>query len=331
MQKVAPDDPQNWDLHKFFTELYNYCFPIDYKQRTRLRLENMYQGPGQSVSEYIHELQELFNMVGDIPQRHKVIKLWYSLKSKIQKIMWKDGLHPDESTWEEVVAKAEMIEIADSVLDPRDCRYVQAGPSAPRTSGSQTNLGAPGASKNKQGLLSRSLMMSPSSHENRAGSNPQYTPNNQFRRGSGRYQASNRGRSFNDRQNQSLWPPSANTSTSASITNRGNTNYNGSKRLTEREMAELRAARKCFNCKEQGHTSRNCPNSVCSATNRPPGVPSYSMDMTLVEQLSDSDEMLESVPLGYLGILMNHVPINYEPEDWRKHFPIWQNWGLTAR
>ena len=33
MQKVAPDDPKNWSLHKFFTELYNYCFPIDYKQR----------------------------------------------------------------------------------------------------------------------------------------------------------------------------------------------------------------------------------------------------------------------------------------------------------
>jgi hypothetical protein len=34
--------------------------------------------------------------------------------------MWKDGLHPDESTWEEIVAKAEMIEIADSVYEPRE-------------------------------------------------------------------------------------------------------------------------------------------------------------------------------------------------------------------
>ena len=109
MQKVAPDDPKNWDLHKFFTELYNYCFPIDYKQRTRLKLENLYQGPNQSVSEYVHELQEMFSMVGDIPTRFKIIKLWYSLKSKIQKVMWKDGLHPDKSTWEEVVAKAKMV------------------------------------------------------------------------------------------------------------------------------------------------------------------------------------------------------------------------------
>ena len=59
-------------------------------------------------------------MLGDVPQRFKIIKLWYSLKSSIQKVMWKDGLHPDESTWEEIVAKAEMIEIADSVVEPRE-------------------------------------------------------------------------------------------------------------------------------------------------------------------------------------------------------------------
>ena len=62
MQKVTPDDPKNWDLHKFFTELYNYCFPIDYKQRTRLKLETLYQGSSQSVSEYVHELNELFSV-----------------------------------------------------------------------------------------------------------------------------------------------------------------------------------------------------------------------------------------------------------------------------
>ena len=43
--------------------------------------------------------------------------------------MWKDGLHPDESTWEEVVAKVEMVEISDSILDPHERRYVQAGSS----------------------------------------------------------------------------------------------------------------------------------------------------------------------------------------------------------
>ena len=64
MQKVVPDDPMNWGLHRFFAELYNYCLPIDYKQRTRFRLEDLYQGSSQSVAEYVHELNELLVWLG---------------------------------------------------------------------------------------------------------------------------------------------------------------------------------------------------------------------------------------------------------------------------
>ena len=84
MQKVVSDDPVNWDLHKFFTELFNYCFPIDYRQQMRIKMENMCQEHNQSVSEYVHELQEVFNMVGALTPELKVIKLWYSLKPGIQ-------------------------------------------------------------------------------------------------------------------------------------------------------------------------------------------------------------------------------------------------------
>ena len=125
MQKVATDDPKEWDLHRFFTELFNYCFPIDYRQQMHIKMENIYQGSNQSVSEYIHELQELFTMVGAMTSEMKVIKLWYSLKPKIQRILWKDGLHPDTSTWAEIVAKAEVIEIADNVVDPQDRKPIQ--------------------------------------------------------------------------------------------------------------------------------------------------------------------------------------------------------------
>ena len=87
MQKVATDDPSNWTLHKFFTELFNYCFPLDYRQQMRLKLENSYQQSNQTVSDYVFELQEMFSMVGTMPIEMKVIKLWYSLKAKIQRTM----------------------------------------------------------------------------------------------------------------------------------------------------------------------------------------------------------------------------------------------------
>jgi hypothetical protein len=126
MQKVASDDPNNWNLHQFFTELFNYCFPVDYRQQMRLKLENFYQKQNQTVSDYVFELQELFSMVGAMPEEMKIIKLWYSLNTKTQRAMWRDGLHPDSSTWDEIVAKAEMVEIANSVIDSRERNKPQA-------------------------------------------------------------------------------------------------------------------------------------------------------------------------------------------------------------
>jgi hypothetical protein len=37
MQKIASDDLKNWSLHNFFTELFNFCFPTDYRQQMRLK------------------------------------------------------------------------------------------------------------------------------------------------------------------------------------------------------------------------------------------------------------------------------------------------------
>ena len=81
MQKVATDDPSNWTLHKLFMELFNFCFPVDYRQRVQLKLENYYQQGNQPVSEYVHELEEMFSMVGAMPADMKTVKLWYSLKT----------------------------------------------------------------------------------------------------------------------------------------------------------------------------------------------------------------------------------------------------------
>ena len=58
---------------------------------------------------------------------------------------------------------------------------------------------------------------------------------------------------------------------------------------TEKEMAELRAASKCFMCKEVGHILRNCPTNSTMKGNRSklPGIPNYSMQMDLLEDISD--------------------------------------------
>ena len=58
--------------------------------------------------------------------------------------------------------------------------------------------------------------------------------------------------------------------------------------------------------------------------------------MEVLEDLSDIEEVSESVPVGYMGMAMNNEPllvkvVNHVPDDWRKHYPIWQHPELSAR
>ena len=49
-----------------------------------MKLRGLYQGPSQSISEYMYELQELFSMIEMMPDNMKVIKLWYGLRPRNQ-------------------------------------------------------------------------------------------------------------------------------------------------------------------------------------------------------------------------------------------------------
>ena len=86
----------------------------------RKKLNRCYQGENKTITEYTYELLELFSMIGAISECDKVIKFWYGVRSIIQKELWKDNLNLDISTWEEVVTRAEVIEIAENITERRD-------------------------------------------------------------------------------------------------------------------------------------------------------------------------------------------------------------------
>jgi hypothetical protein len=315
MQKVTSDDPNNWDLHKFFTELFNYCFPVDYRQRMRLKLENFSQKTNQTVSEYVFELQELFSMVGTMPDDMKVVKLWYSLTTRIQRALWRDGLHPDSSTWDEVVAKAEVIEIADNVMERRD------GSRPLNRKGWRPNTTDNGYKKIHESA-SRSM-----TYQNRERDSNRYNNKEQS--------TSNGNRSHSQSRQRSAQSSKRRFQGKNSSRPRGAGGSNSTPKksvqfvdLTEQEMAQLRAEGKCFLCKEPGHMSRNCPrkNTIKgNGNNKPPGLPSFSMEMSILEDDSEGNNTLESMPVGVVGIESIDIPNDTSNESWRKWYPIWQS------
>jgi hypothetical protein len=105
---------EKWTVEKFFIELFNYCFPVDYRSRQREKLNCFYQG-NHRVQDYVAELNNLFTTVGFADKRKRVTKLWYGFRPSIQKALWGDKLNPETSKWKKVVFSAEHHEMAESV------------------------------------------------------------------------------------------------------------------------------------------------------------------------------------------------------------------------
>ena len=132
--KVAINEDQ-WTVSQFYKELFNYCFPVDYRMQLQKTLARCHQND-KSVAEYTHELQDLFNMIGNIPKQDQVLKFWNSARPSIQKELWRNKLNPELSSWKKVVAQAEIIEIAENVAERRDRRSGQTSQPSGVASGS---------------------------------------------------------------------------------------------------------------------------------------------------------------------------------------------------
>jgi hypothetical protein len=107
------DRPGEWRLSIFLTELFNYCFPLDYRSKQRKKLYRCYQGD-KRVRDYISELNELWMMIGDVPDREKVVKFWFGLNPIIQKELYKMHLNLEVSALSKVQHTAEIIKLAHS-------------------------------------------------------------------------------------------------------------------------------------------------------------------------------------------------------------------------
>ena len=129
IREVA-DDPYRWRLPKFFRELFNYCFPVDFRSKQRFKLQKCRQND-RSVRDFLYDLNELWNTIGETAERAKVNKFWFGLRRKIQQDLWKEKLNPEVLRLKDVVSAAEILEIAQSVMD-------DIGPSQSRRRSRQT-------------------------------------------------------------------------------------------------------------------------------------------------------------------------------------------------
>lgn len=340
-QKVANDEG-NWTLPQFYDELFNYSFPVDYRMQLRRKLARCHQNE-KSVAEYIHELDELFNMIGNIPERDQVLKFWNGSRPVIQKGLWRDNLNPETSSWARVVAQAEIIEISENVAERRDRRG-----GVPSKEGSYGGPNA-GPSKSRSRAVEqsvRSVSFDNRAHQSRTESRTSHRSEHR----SDNRSHSSRGRENSHHSHSSNPPRGSMSSRGRSSTPRGPTNSSRSTpRLSDKEKADRKVAGLCFVCGGADHFSRDCPTKrvVKSSGDKPPGASSFNIEPTVSEEDSDGVEVLDSLPVGSILVNCNWdegIPglTNEESDDeegaffwpldqWREHYPYWDQPNVEAR
>lgn len=278
-------NPGVWTLREFFEGLMNTCFPVDLLEQTRLEIERLWQRE-LNVRDYAAQLKQKYDVIGSVSEQEKVVKLWNGFKPVIRAELYRERLNPNISTWDDVVERAELLEVVENT---------RLGRRAP-------NL-APG-----KGLQGR----------NRNG-------NSHAQSGEGSGKGPQGGsRLFGSGQQTSGGNPSDSRNT-GNRNNSGNDGRPRlASQLSPKELEELRKAGKCFRCKKEGHVSKDCPSTDSVRTNggsRPPGLPSHAIEIDFEEHEAlntDDEEPLQELDLGVMNLGFPWSDIlneESEPED----------------
>jgi len=264
--------PKGWTLDKFFTQLFNYCFPVDFRNKQRRHLEQCQQG-NRSGRDYVADLTELFTIVGSYSKKERVVKLFNNFCPSIQKGLYVAKLHPETSRWKRVVSEAEYIEMAENI----DLKIPSSSSHNGNGGGSGSSHGnSHGGNRNNRGYRRNGNDHRDRGH--RSGNQSPRRPKS----------PSTFGKKTNNTPGYSSGPryPKAGSSHSKPPHRRQGGPSTKKVQLSAKEEEDLCAAGKCFKCKEHGHMARNCPtnNSVkSSSSGKPLGLSSFSLGIDLQE------------------------------------------------
>ncbi len=244
ISKVA-DDARNWRMKKFFTELYNHCFPLTYRLDQRQKLQRAYQY-NKTVCQFTMELAELFNTIGIMDKHEKVHKLWTSLNASIQQGLRREKLTPETALYSQVKQTAELVEMIDNIGCPaKKDNLPKKTESTPHVSmrtdthRKDPNINVSSSSNRHEGL-----------HHNRRNHT------------SSQHQASGLCPSGLSRPTNPPRPPNTAPQRPKCV------------ELSDKQRDEYRAKGQCFRCGGTGHILAQCPDgkSVTGNSNSPPGL-----------------------------------------------------------
>jgi hypothetical protein len=221
--KYIAQAPETWTLKNVYRSLFDYCFPSDFKLQLRAKLTKAQQGRDTKVRDFVRDLETLAIRFPDINAGQVKDIFWRGLHQYLRLYLIEQGMNPERNDLPELV---EMACRKEDAVETRKREAVEArGYEGSKETGQHSRFQSRGTGP--QPYQPRDFEPRPS-----GGGRP-LTKESRTNKHEGRKTDRDRGQPVDKRPRRV--------------------------ELTKTERDELRAAGKCFNCKEAGHESRNCP------------------------------------------------------------------------
>ncbi|KAG8689816.1 hypothetical protein FRC11_000408 [Ceratobasidium sp. 423] len=95
MNKVMTNLREYKRMWKLYQELFEHCFPFNYKQTLRERFHKAMQG-NRSIKDFMHELRLYDKRLGDLAEREVHQRLWDGVQLYIRLKWTKNGMNPED-------------------------------------------------------------------------------------------------------------------------------------------------------------------------------------------------------------------------------------------
>ncbi|EJD33521.1 hypothetical protein AURDEDRAFT_177391 [Auricularia subglabra TFB-10046 SS5] len=100
---------EKWTMRKIYDELFDHCFPSDFKLMLRKRFAQSTQGQ-RDVREFARDIQVLSRRFPDIGERQLIQVLWEGVHAYIRSKWFDYRFNIDENSFEQLVSAAEQFE-----------------------------------------------------------------------------------------------------------------------------------------------------------------------------------------------------------------------------
>ncbi|KAJ3474054.1 hypothetical protein NLI96_g12674 [Meripilus lineatus] len=221
MKHVATDI-RHWTMKLLYDALFNYCFPLDFKEELRENLENATQGTAK-IRDFVRDLETLAERFEDVTDIQIVKIFWKGMHQYLRLYLIKKGYTPETTKLSKLVKHASRRERAQEVKEKEEREFRGKRPGRGWGRFKNRTNGPENVKQAEQTTAKHETTPKPTNSAKKPENSPKGNQeNSQNRKGKD---------SPRERKNP----------------------------LSREERDRLRAEGRCFNCRDVGHESRNCP------------------------------------------------------------------------